>query len=105
MSRYLVNKVIWEVDRTDEGLAAFKADPAGFLGVWTESSEGGPLTGEERQALETRDYGWLYAMGANPFLLWQFARSVSVPNEMPVEELIASFREAVAPHGYPDFHT
>jgi hypothetical protein len=44
-------------------------------------------------------------MGANPFLLWQFARSVSVPEEMGIEELISSFREAVAPHGYPDFHT
>lgn len=105
MSRYLVNKVIWEVDRTDEALAAFKADPAGFLDAWTGSPVGGSLTREERQALETRDYGWLYAVGANPFLLWQFARSVSVPDEMAVEELIASFREAVAPHGYPDFHT
>jgi len=105
MTRYLVNKVIWEVDRTDDGLAAFKADPARLLDAWTGSSEGGPLTGEERHALETRDYGWLYAMGANPFLLWQFARSVSVPDEMAVEELIASFRAAVEPHGYPDFHT
>ena len=105
MSRYLVNKVIWEVDRTDEALAAFKANPAGFLDAWTGSPVGGSLTWEERQALETRDYGWLYAVGANPFLLWQFARSVSVPDEMAVEELIASFREAVAPHGYPDFHT
>jgi hypothetical protein len=105
MSRYLVNKVIWEVDRTDEGLAEFKADPAGFLGVWIESSGGGPLTRDERRAIEARDYGRLYAMGANPFLLWQFARSVSVPDEMTVEGLIASFRDAVAPHGYPDFHT
>ena len=105
MSRYMVNKLIWEVDRTDGALAAFKADPAGFVDVWTGSSEGGSLTGEERQALETRDYGWLYAMGANPFLLWQFARSVSVPDDMGIEELIASFRETVSPHGYPDFHT
>jgi len=105
MTRYLVNKVIWEVDRTDDGLAAFKADPSGFLDIWTGSADGGSLTGEERQAIEARDYGWLYAMGANPFLLWQFARSVSVPDEMAVEELIASFRAAVEPHGYPDFHT
>ncbi|MGH8950547.1 MAG: hypothetical protein ACRDX9_03905 [Acidimicrobiia bacterium] len=105
MSRYLVNKVIWEVDRTDHGLAAFKTDPRGFLDAWTGSSEGGSLSGDERKALETRDYAGLYAMGANPFLLWQFARSVSVPDEMTVEELIASFREAIEPHGYPDFHT
>ena len=44
-------------------------------------------------------------MGANPFLLWQFARSVSVPEEMGIEELISSFREAVTPFGHPDFHT
>ena len=113
MSRYMVNKLMWEVDTADRALAEFKEDPGSFLASWEARYErpvpphpgGGRLTDAEREAFRARDYGALYAMGANPFLLWQFARSVSVPEEMGIEELISSFREAVAPHGYPDFHT
>jgi len=113
VSRYMLNKVMWEVDRTDEALAAFKADTPAFLNAWEESWRrpvppypvGGSLTSRERVALETRDFGTLYAMGTNPFLLWQFARSVSVPGSMSIEQLVISFREAVLPHGYPDFFT
>jgi hypothetical protein len=113
MTRYMVNKLMWDVDRTDEALAEFKGDSTRFLDGWEQRvahpmppvPDGGTLTEGERRALQSRDYGALYAMGANPFLLWQFARSVSVPDEMSVEELIVSFREAVAPFGYPEFHT
>jgi hypothetical protein len=112
MSRYMVNKLIWDVDRSDAALAAFKEDARAYLDAWEAQAarplppypEGGSLASEEREAIQGRDYGALYAMGVNPFLLWQFARSVSVP-EMNVEELIISFREAVEPYGYPDFHT
>jgi hypothetical protein len=108
----MVNKLMWEVDSSDESLAAFKTDPIAFLDSWEELSatpvppypRGGSLTGPEREALENRDFGAIYAMGANPFLLWQFARSVSVP-EVGSEELVRSFRESVTPHGYPDFTT
>ena len=109
----MVNKLMWEVDRSDASLARFKKDPGAFLEAWVRMGqrpvspypEGGSLTDVERSALAAHDYGSLYAMGVNPFLLWQFARSVSVPDEMTGEELITSFREAVEPHGYPDFHT
>ena len=112
MTRYVVNKVMWEIDRSDQDVAAFKNDPYGFLAAWEVRAAapqpplpgGGTLTDAERKALATGDYGSLYAMGVNPYLLWQFARSVSVP-ETGVEELIVSFREAVEPYGYPDFHT
>jgi hypothetical protein len=113
MSRYMVNKAMWEIDQSTETLAAFKNDASAFLEGWESQAprptslypQGGSLTAPERQALEAKDFGSLYAMGVNPFLLWQFARSVSVPDEMSVEELVASFREAVASHGYPDFFT
>ncbi|MGH8915369.1 MAG: hypothetical protein ACRDZM_12740 [Acidimicrobiia bacterium] len=113
MSRYMLNKLMWEVDRSDDALAAFKGDASAFLAGWEAKiehpvppyPEGGTLSDDERAALESRDYGALYAMGANPFLLWQFARAVSVPEEMGPEDLIGSFRKAVTPHGYPDFHT
>lgn len=108
----MVNKLIWEVDTSDEALDWFKSDPGQFVQSWQDDSEptppvpsGGRLSEEERRAVVGKDYAALYAMGVNPFLLWQFARSVSVPDEMAIEELIKSFREAVAPHGYPDFHT
>jgi hypothetical protein len=107
----MLNKAMWAIDITDSNLADFKTDPAGFLAAW-ESIEpeppypaGGTLTPDEKKALESLDFGAIYAMGANPFLLWQFARSVSVPDRMPIEELVSSFRDAVTPHGAPDFAT
>jgi hypothetical protein len=108
----MVNKLIWDVDRSDAALAAFKEDARAYLDAWEAQAarplspcpEGGSLTSEEREAIQGRDYGALYAMGVNPFLLWQFARSISVP-EIEITELITSFRAVVEPHGYPDFHT
>ena len=113
MSRYTVNKAMWEIDLTDSNLEVFKADPAGFLDDFEAAADdpqppyprGGSLTDHERRALETLDFGALYAMGVNPFLLWQFARSVVVPDLMTIGDLIASFREQTEPHGSPDFAT
>ncbi len=112
MSRYLINKLMWEVDTSDDALATFKSDPTAFIDAWESLAadpeppypRGGSLTGPERSALEHLDFGAIYAMGANPFLLWQFARSVAVP-ETGIEDLVRVFREAIEPHGYPDFTT
>ena len=109
----MVNKAMWEVDKSDSNLNSFKSSPARFLDGWERAAlepeppypSGGILTPEERRGLENLDFGVLYAMGANPFLLWQFARSVSVPDLMPIEELISAYREAVESHGSPDFAT
>jgi len=109
----MVNKVMWEIDKCDSSLASFQGDAAVFLDDWERAAlepmppypSGGTLTSDERGALESLDLGALYAMGVNPFLLWQFARSVSVPRFMTMEELISSFRAAVEPHGTPDFAT
>jgi len=109
----MLNKLMWDVDRSDEDLEAFKSDASAFLDAWEQRSQdplppypdGGKLTAAERQAIESRDYGSLYALGVNPYLLWQFARSVSVPDEMGIEQLVTSFREAVEPYGVPDFFT
>jgi hypothetical protein len=113
MSRYMVNKAMWEIDMSNAKLAAFKADRSRFLDSWEAAARepeppypfGGTLTAEERRALETLDFAALYSMGTNPYVLWQFARSVSVPELASNEQLMAEFREAVTPHGYPDFAT
>ncbi len=107
----MVNKVMWTIDMSNLSLETFQTDPARFLDDWEAAAGnpdppfpwGGTLTAEERRALETLDFGALYAMGCNPYLLWQFARSVTVPDRYAVEDLIVRFHDAVAPHGYPDF--
>lgn len=113
MSRYIVNKFLYEVDGSDELLASFRADRVSFVDWWQGLAQdpepphprGGVLSPEEARAIVNLDFGLLYAHGAHPFLLWQFARSVSVPDLMTIGELIASFREEVAPHGIVDFST
>lgn len=109
----MVNKLMWEVDMTDANLTAFKTDRSRFIDGWEAAGRdpmppvpsGGSLTAEERSALEALDFAALYAMGCNPYILWQFARSVCVPELASNEELMTSFREAVAPLGYPDIAT
>ncbi len=111
MSRYMVNKLMWEVDISDHALAEFKADRAGFVERWEAIPPqppvptGGRLDEAERRAVIDLDWAALYAMGANPFLLWQFARSVTVPDLAGIDELISDFRVTVEPFGRPDFHT
>lgn len=113
MSRYMLNKLMWEVERNDDDLAAFIDDPAGFVATWQRRYEapvspyplGGVLTEEEREACVDADYVRLYAMGAHPYLLWHFVRAVYVPDPMTVSELSDALKEAVALLERPDFAT
>lgn len=66
MSRYAVNKALWQVARDEAAAAAFRESPEAFLA-------GRPLTEEEHRRLLTRDVGGMFAAGAHPFLLWTFA--------------------------------
>ena len=98
MSRAELNMALLDIDRDDESLSAFDADPAGFL-------EGRRLSHDERAALEAWDHGALYALGAHPFILWQVVRSLSALRGEELADLIERFRAAVEPHGYPGFGT
>ena len=70
MSRYAVNKVLWQVAR-DEALASeYKDSPDKFLA-------GRSLTGEEYRQLLERDFAALFAAGAHPFLLFTFRIKIS----------------------------
>ena len=98
MSRGMLDIVLYEIDQTEATLERFASDPEGFL-------VGFRLSEEERTALVDWDYGTLYAMGAHPFLLFQVVRSLGVHGGVPIPELLARYREAVTPHGTPDYIT
>ena len=70
MSRYAVNKVLWQVARDDDMAAAYMATPEQFLA-------GRSLTGEEHRQLLERDYPAMFADGAHPFLLFTFRIKMS----------------------------
>jgi hypothetical protein len=113
MSRYMVNKLMVEIDRHDESVAAFKRDTTAFLESWEAAAlspnppypVGGSLTPGEREAFADWDFEKLYVLGAHPYLLWHLVRAIYVPERLTVEELSDAFKAAVAKHGRPDFAT
>ena len=70
MSRYAVNKMLWEVARDDARAATYRESPEAFLA-------GRPLTAEEHRQLLDLDYAALFAAGAHPFLLYTFRLKIS----------------------------
>lgn len=70
MSRYAVNKVLWEVARDDAKAAQYMESPEQFLADR-------PLTAEEHRQLLERDFGAMFAAGAHPFLLFTFRIKIS----------------------------
>ena len=81
MSKYYVNKFLYQVDRDPELLAAYKADPAALVTQWEQQI--GPwlgtgdrvekttwlsFTDDERTALVDHDYAKLFELGAHFFL-------------------------------------
>ncbi|WP_165067028.1 hypothetical protein [Marisediminicola senii] len=78
MSKYYVNKFLYQVDGDPELLAAYKADPAALLerwelerGQWLNRSERTTwlsFTDREREALIAHDYVTLFELGAHFFL-------------------------------------
>jgi phytoene dehydrogenase-like protein len=70
MSRYAVNKALWQVARDDASATEYKEAPAKFL-----ANRG--LTDEEHRQLLARDFPGMFAAGAHPFLLFTFRIKVS----------------------------
>jgi hypothetical protein len=81
VSKYLLDKFLYTVDRDPELLESYRADPAGTVAWWEteraneilnciagESSTWLRFTGAEREALATHDYPALFDLGAHPFL-------------------------------------
>jgi hypothetical protein len=103
MSKYLMNKLIHLVNMDEEAEKEYKARPREFVERW-EKTQTLKLEPEEREALITKDYGKLYALGAHPFTLWSFTEAVWV-HERPREELVADYKAKAAKAGYPSFKT
>jgi hypothetical protein len=81
MSRYLVDKFLFTVDRDPELVERYRSDPRGFVAWWeaerantllnchaAEASTWLAFDDAEREALSTHDYPALFGMGAHPFL-------------------------------------
>jgi hypothetical protein len=103
MSKYLMNKLIHLVNMNEEAEKEYKTRPREFVERW-ENTQSLRLEPEEREALATKDYGKLYALGAHPFTLWSFTEAVWV-HERPREELVADYKAKAAKAGYPSFKT
>lgn len=81
MSKYLLNKFLFTVDRDPELVERYREDARGTVTWWEaeranlilncttgESSTWQRFTDDEREALATHDYPKLFELGAHPFL-------------------------------------
>ena len=120
MSKYLVNKFLFTIDRDPELVERYRADPAGTVSWWEaeqasrllscsarEASTWLAFTGAERAALSGHDHVALFEMGAHPFLtltLWiaMFERDHSEPLAMQLGYAAALAHFALP---YPDIAT
>lgn len=81
MSRYLLDKFLFTVDRDPELVERYRDDPAGTVAWWeehvanqllncvaSECSTWQEFTDQERRALSAHDYPTLFELGAHPFL-------------------------------------
>jgi len=81
MSKYLVNKFLFTVDRDPELVERYREHPRGTVAWWEaeranlilncttgEQSTWQRFEDDEREALATHDYPALFGLGAHPFL-------------------------------------
>jgi len=120
VSKYLVNKFLFTIDRDPELVERYRTDPAGTTTWWEaeqanrilnchagEASTWPSFTDHERQALSTHDHVALFELGAHPFLtltLWiaMFERDHDEPLAM---QLGYAARLAHVTLPYPDIST
>lgn len=103
MSRYLLDKFLYTVDRDHELTERYRAEPEALVAWWEENIANSLLncvvaekttwlrfTDEERTALVTHDSVRLFELGAHPFLtltLWiaMFERDFDEPLAMQLD--------------------
>ena len=120
MSKYLIDKFLYTVDRDPELVERYREDPHGTV-EWWEASEANKIlnchgaesstwlafTDAERAALSTHDYPALFEMGAHPFLtltlfIAMFERDATEPLQYQLA-FAARLKHFALP--YPDIAT
>jgi hypothetical protein len=120
MSKYLLDKFLYTVDRDPDLVERYREDPQGTVEWWEaeranvilnchqgECSTWQAFTDAERQALESHDYVRLFELGAHPFLtltlfIGMFERDYDEPLGFQLEyaSKLSDFRLP-----YPDIST
>ena len=119
MSKYLLNKFLFTVDRDPELVERYRDDPDGLVAWWEsevanrilncptgECSTWLAFTDEERTALREHDHVTLFEMGAHPFLTLTLFIAMFERDHGPLEYQIAygkAMEHLTLP--YPDIAT
>ena len=119
MSRYLLDKFLYTVDRDPELVERYREDPAGTVAWWeaemanrilncvdVERSTWLSFTEDERSALREHDHVALFQMGAHPFLTLTLFIAMFERDHGPLEYQKAYGRAMQhIPLPYPDIAT
>jgi hypothetical protein len=120
MSKYLLDKFLYTVDRDADLVERYREDPRGTVTWWereranlilncatTESSTWLCFTEDERDALATHDYPRLFELGAHPFLtLTLFIAMFERDHDQPLGfQLEYAHKLAHFARPYPDITT
>ena len=102
MSKYLLDKFLYTVDRDPELVERYRDDPAGTVAWWEseiantilnshsgERSTWLAFTDDERDALTRQDHVALFGMGAHPFLTLTLFIAMFERDHGPLEYQIA----------------
>jgi hypothetical protein len=102
MSKYLLDKFLYTVDRDPALVESYRADPAGTVAWWEadmanailnchtgERSTWLAFTDQERDALVRQDHVTLFEMGAHPFLTLTLFIAMFERDHGPLEYQIA----------------
>jgi len=119
MSKYLLDKFLFTVDRDPELVERYRDDPVGTVTWWEaerantilnctaqERSTWLAFTEEERQALREHDHVALFEMGAHPFLTLTLFIAMFERDHGPLEYQLAygaAMTHLTLP--YPDIST
>ncbi len=119
MSKYLLDKFLYTVDRDPDLVERYREDPAGTVTWWEsematsilnchghEQSTWLEFTDEERTALREHDHVKLFEMGAHPFLTLTLFIAMFERDHGPLEYQIAygkAMEHLTLP--YPDIAT
>ena len=119
MSKYLLDKFLYTVDRDPDLVERYRSDPAGTVAWWEDelansllNCHGGErstwlsFTDDERRALVEQDHVALFQMGAHPFLALTLFIAMFERDHGPLEYQIAygkALEHLTLP--YPDITT